>query len=227
MLLTIVGATASYWIKQMQRRSLGVLMTILLGATALTASPAIAVPGDVAKAVANTRWAAVTPAMLPDAIRAIEASTGGKVLEIRFRTTAGVAGFTAVVANPDDTIGRVAIATPDMKVVAITAADIPDWMAPWSLRADKKSILKAKIPLADSVVQAEQREGGIAIDARLAQPLNAGNAVLAYDIMVVRERAPKRVVMDAQTGEKIRDPQPVLQGWSPEEALTQSLKKTP
>jgi uncharacterized membrane protein YkoI len=100
-------------------------------------------------------------------------------------------------------------------------------MAPWSLRADRKSILKAKVRLSDAVIQAEQIRHGVAVDAGLAQPLSGGNDVLAYNIEVVENGRPRRVVIDAQTGERIADPQPLLQGWTPEEALMQSLKMTP
>ena len=165
--------------------------------------------------------------MLPDAIRATETASGGRVLEIRFRTWEGAVGFTAVVANRDDTVSHVSVAIPELKVVVIAAADIPDWMAPWQVRADKRSIWKAKIPLADAVVMAQQMTGGVPVDAGLAKPLTADNAVLAYNIEIVKDGRPQRVVIDAETGRKIANPDAILEAWKPEDALMRSLMMKP
>jgi hypothetical protein len=209
----------------MNKTALGVVAGVLIGATGV--APTSAIAASPAKAVASNPWAAVTAAMMPDAIRAIEQATAGRVLEIRFRMWRGAVGFIAVVGKPDDTISHVSIAIPDLRVVVIAEADIPDWMAPWTVRADKKSIWKAKIPLADAVGRAEEMVGGVAVDADVAKPLTGDNAVLAYNVEIVKDGRPQRIVIDAETGQTIADPEPLLEAWKPEDALMRSLHMTP
>ena len=211
----------------MSSRTFAIVAGVLIGTCGILGqAPAVAAPPE-AEAVAASPWAAVTAAMLPDAIRAIETASGGRVLEIRFRTWQGAVGFTAVVANRDDTVSHVSVAIPELKVVVIAAADIPDWMAPWQVRADKRSIWKAKIPLADAVVMAQKMTGGVPVDAGLAKPLTADNAVLSYNIEIVKDGRPQRVVIDAETGGKVANPDTSLEAWKPEDALMRSLKMKP
>ena len=211
----------------MSSRTFAIVAGVLIGTCGILGqAPAVAAPPE-AEAVAASPWAAVTAATRrldrPDCV----GQHGGRVLEIRFRTWEGAVGFTAVVANRDDTVSHVSVAIPELKVVVIAAADIPDWMAPWQVRADKRSIWKAKIPLADAVVMAQKMTGGVPVDAGLAKPLTADNAVLSYNIEIVKDGRPQRVVIDAETGGKVANPDTSLEAWKPEDALMRSLKMKP
>jgi uncharacterized membrane protein YkoI len=171
-------------------------------------------------------WASVDRTGLANAIAAIEQATGGKVLEIRFQALKGVIGYDAVVAK-NGAISHVHIAAAlPRKTVVIAEHDRPAWMVNWILKADMKSIQKAKVSLTDAVLSAEKIAGAPAVDAGLAKPLTADNAVLAYNIEVIKDGQPQRIVLDAETGSRIENPDSLLDTWSPEEALYQSLRKT-
>ena len=51
------------------------------------------------------------------------------------------------------------------------------------------------------------------------------NAVLAYNVELIKDGKPKRVVIDAVTGLPIANPEPLLDPWTPEKALYESLHK--
>jgi hypothetical protein len=184
-------------------------------------SPAYAQP--VAAAV-NNPWKLVDKQTLPLAIAAAEAFSGGRVLEIRFGVHHGVPGFDAVVAKAG-AFGHVRIDLPSNRATTIAETEIPSWMADWLLKADARSLAKAKLRLSDAVRVAEKMANAPAVDAGVAKPLTGDNAVLAYDVEVIRGGRPQRVVIDAITGQKIADPQPLLQGWTPEQALYDSMRK--
>lgn len=185
-------------------------------------SPSYAQP--VAGAAVGNPWKMVDKQTLPLAIAAAEAFSGGRVLEIRFGVHHGVPGFDAVVAKAG-AFGHVRIDLPANRATAIAETQIPAWMADWLLKADARSLAKAKLRLSDAVLVAEKMADAPAVDAGVAKPLTGGNAVLAYDVEAIRGGRPERVVIDAITGQKIADPQPLLQGWTPEQALYDSLHK--
>jgi hypothetical protein len=185
-------------------------------------------PGRIASAAssqAQNPWANVTDTGLTDAIAAIEETTGGKVLEIRFHNDPVAVDYDAVVGK-GPVISHVHIAAaPEHKVAVIAETNVPVWMVNWVLRADMASIQKAKLSLTEAVRKAQQMTAAPAVDAGIAKPLTADNAVLAYNIEVVKNGKPQRVVIDAQTGDRIANPDALLDTWSPEEALYQSLRK--
>ncbi len=147
------------------------------------------------------------------------------MLEIRFGYRSGVVGYDAVVAK-NAVISHVHIsAAPPHKVVAVAETDRPAWMVSWILKADMRSIQRAKLSLTDAVAKAEQITGAPAVDAALAKPLTADNAVLAFNVEVIKNGKPQRIVIDAVTGDTIANPDPLLDTWSPEEALYHSLPK--
>jgi uncharacterized membrane protein YkoI len=177
-----------------------------------------------APAAATNPWALVSATALGATVQAIEAATGGKVLEIRWGMAAdGTLVWQAVVAK-GDTISRMTIGA-DGRAMVVAETDVPEWTAEWTLRADKTSIQRAKVPLADAVAMAARMTGGIPVDAGVAKPLTGTNAVLAYNIEVIVDGRPQRVVIDAVTGQKIADPQSLLDAWSPEEAFMKTLEK--
>jgi hypothetical protein len=177
-----------------------------------------------AGAMAANPWSKVTRQTLPAAIRAAETFSGGQVLEIRFRGRHGVQGFDAVVAK-SGSFSRVQVDLPSNRVGVIAETEIPAWMANYTLKADVRSLQKTKLRLADAVRTAEQITNSPAVDAAIARPLSGGGPVVAYDVEVIRDNRPERVVIDANTGRRIADPQPLLQNWTPEQALSESLKE--
>jgi uncharacterized membrane protein YkoI len=170
-------------------------------------------------------WAGVTDTGLVDAITAIERATGGRVLEIQFAVRNGTVGYDAVVAKGDEISGMTIAAAPNAKVVVITETDIPEWIAGWRLRADKRSIEKAKLSLAQAVAMAQKMAGGPAVAAGLAKPLSGSNAVLAYNVQVLKGREPMLVAIDAQSGSRIANPDALYDPWDPMRLYQERLKK--
>lgn len=207
-----------------------VLITALMGTTAATAgllAVAAHTPADAQPAVVvllENPWKLVTKETLPLAIAAVEKFSGGRVLEIRFRVRQGVPGFDAVVAK-QGAFSHLRIDIPSNVVTAITEAEIPAWQANWTLKADARSLEKAKLHLVDGVLKAEQITGAPAVDAGIAAPLSGGNAVLAYNVEVIKDNRPERVVIDAVMGDQIANPDALVESWTPEKALHDSLKK--
>ncbi len=173
-------------------------------------------------------WGNPTDQSLTDAVSAIEKTTGGRILEIRFRPAhrAGSAlpGFDAVVAKPAGLID-IRVDSPVRAVTELSADSIPDWMLNWNLRADQKSVTKETVPLVELIKRAESTGGGPAVYASLAQPLSGDNAVLAFDIAVLRDGSLQRMVIDAQSGEVIADPNGLVSPWSPQKLLDQLPQK--
>jgi hypothetical protein len=167
-------------------------------------------------------WAGATDRSLVDAIKAFEKFSGGKVLEIRFRNRHGTAGFDAVIAK-GDVISNLSLDV-GSDVVAVAEIEVPQWMVDWKLRKYQESLAKAKIALTDAVLKAEQIDRGPAVDAGLAKHLTADNAVLAYNVELIKGGKPDRVVTDAVTGQVIANPEPLLDAWTPEKELYESLR---
>jgi hypothetical protein len=194
----------------------------------LTLAAAIALMAGAALAQSDTKpaardpWAGQANTSLTDAIAVVEHATNGKILEIRFLHGPGK-GYEAVVAKKDAIINvRENPLTSDVTVIEAEA--VPVWMADWKLRQDVKSIEKAKVPLADGVRTAENSARAPAIDAGIAKPLSADNAVLAYNVEVDKNGKPVRVVVDATTGQIIADPEPLLVSWTPEELFEKTAQ---
>jgi hypothetical protein len=186
--------------------------------TPVHAQPAVVVAVD-------SPWKLITKESLPHAIVAFEAYAGGRVLEARYGAHGSVPGFDAVVAK-EGAFSHLRVDIPANVVAVIAEAEVPAWMANWVLKADAKSLEKAKLHLADAVVKAEDIADAPAVDAGIAAPLSGENSVLAYNIQVIEDNEPKRLVIDAVTGLKIANPDALLETWTPEKALYESLKKT-
>ena len=125
---------------------------------------------------ALTDAADMTAAPLSKAVDALEAATGGKVLEIRFVDEKGHERFESVVAKPDQVI-YMAVDPVTENVTKIAIKELPAWMLNWKLTEYVSSIEKATVPLAKAITKAEAMAGAPAIGAGLAKPLSGANQV--------------------------------------------------
>jgi uncharacterized membrane protein YkoI len=167
-----------------------------------------------AAVAARAGGADVPPRALANATMALEQQTGGKVLEIRLADEKGAPNFEAAVKQ-NDAIVYMRIATPSNDVTEINISELPQWMTDYKLTAYMRSIDKAKVPLPDAIVQAEEHSAAPAIGAGLARPLDGTNAVLAYYVETIK--GDKRVLsaIDAQTGAFISDPKSLYEPHTP------------
>lgn len=194
----------------------------LIGALLFTVAPVggLVAAGHWTPALAQQAAASskqVSTGALAQAIAAAEKSSGGRVVEIRYRNRAGVPGFDAVAAK-GTTFSHLRIDIPSNKVTAISQSEIP-WRATWELKADAKSLTKAKVSLAQAVAKAEKLSGSPAVDAGVAAPLEVGSDIKGYNVEVMQDGAPQRVVIDSSSGERISNPGPFLEPWEPEKSL--------
>ena len=167
---------------------------------------------------ARTGAADVSATSLTKAVGALEASTGGKVLEIRFVDEAGHERFESVVAKPDAIIYMaVNPVTEDATEIAIKK--LPVWMLNWKLTEYVRSIEKANVPLTKAIADAEALARAPAIGAGLAKPLSGTNQVLAYNIELLADGKRKRIAIDASTGAKIANPEALYEPWTPVKLL--------
>src|SRR6267142_2498911 len=96
---------------------------------------------------AHADAAPVTQPSLAKAVAALEAATGGKVLEIRFVDEVGHERFETVVAKSDEVIYMAGDPVTE-DVTKIDIREMPAWMLNWKLTAYAKSIEKATVSLA-------------------------------------------------------------------------------
>lgn len=210
----------------MSQEARKIRMFLLTTATAglLLAGHGTPVLAQSAGAASESPFKLVNKQTLPLAILAAEKFSGGKAMEIRFRVRQGVPGFDAVTARAGG-FSRVRFEIPSSNVAAIGETDVPAWMSDWVLKADAKSLAQAKLSLAQGVMKAEEVAQAPAVDAGIAAPLSASNAVLGYNVQVVQGDRAQRLVIDAMTGQPIEDPDQFMEAWSPEHALTASIRK--
>jgi uncharacterized membrane protein YkoI len=151
---------------------------------------------------------------LRQAVQALEHSTGGKVLEIRLSDEPGEISFDAVIAKGEDLLDM-HIASGSDAVTSIDIAQLPEWMVGRKLTEYMRSIYKAKLPLADAIGIAERKAKEPAVGAGLAKPLSGSNAVLAYNVEVMKNQKRERIALDAITGAPIANPDQLYEDWSP------------
>jgi uncharacterized membrane protein YkoI len=172
----------------------------------------IALTAGVGPALTNA--ADMTEMSLPKAVDALEAATGGKVLEIRLVDEAGHERFESVVATPGEVLYMaVNPVTEDVTKVAIK--QLPAWALNWKLTVYVKSIEKANVSLSKAGAQAEDLAGAPAIGAGLAKPLSGTNQVLAYYVELLKHGKRERIAVDATTGAKIANPEVLYEPWTP------------
>jgi uncharacterized membrane protein YkoI len=141
---------------------------------------------------------------LTGAIDAVQQSTGGKVVEIRFAQQNGKPGYHTVVAqNGQVQFGR--IEPPSKNVTELTTR--PDWMLKWGQKTDVQLATKAKVSLSQAVHTAESQIGAPALAAGMARSASDPNSdVHAYNVLLDNNGSIERVAVDSATGEMISDP---------------------
>jgi uncharacterized membrane protein YkoI len=151
---------------------------------------------------------------LSHAVQALEQQTGGKVMEVRLADEKGEPSFEAAIAKEDGVI-YMRISTVAAAGTVIEVKDLPEWLLNWTMTAFMKSIYEANIPLAQAIAKAEQIAKAPAIGAGLAAPLSGTNAVLAYNIEVMKGGTRMRMAIDAKTGQQIANPDALYEPWTP------------
>jgi uncharacterized membrane protein YkoI len=151
---------------------------------------------------------------LRQAVQTLEHGTGGKVLEIRLSDKPGEISFDAVIAKDEDLLDM-HIASINDTVTSIDIAQLPEWMVGRKLTEYMRSIYQAKLPLADAIGMAEHKAKEPAVGAGLAKPLSGSNAVLAYNVEVMKGQKRERIALDAITGAPIANPDQLYEEWSP------------
>jgi hypothetical protein len=143
---------------------------------------------------------------LPDAVTAIEASTGGRVVSISYDNQQGAPGFNVVLAR-GQRISFERYSVPPTGEAVMTSSSEPDQSLKWTDRLAVQDVLNAQVPLADAIRTAEARRGEPAVAAGLdpdsTQPTDD---VKAYNVVVVQGGAERRIAIDAETDQVIADP---------------------
>jgi hypothetical protein len=186
------------------------MKTVLLKAVAITLAAGV---GSL-----RTGAADIPGTALPNAVSALEDSTGGQVLEIRFVDEVGHERFESVVAQPNEVI-YMAVNPVTEDVTQIAVRELPAWMLNWKLTAYVRSIQKATVPLSKAVMDAEAQARAPAIGAGLAKPLTGANQVLAYNIELLTGGKRSRIAIDATNGAKIANPEELYETWTPVKLL--------
>jgi uncharacterized membrane protein YkoI len=147
---------------------------------------------------------------LTGAIRKIQQTTGGKVVEIRFAGNEGPPGFIAAVAKG----GNVQFVHLDQSSGKVTPTKSrPDWTMKWQQRTDVQLAEHASIPLPQAVTTAEKSKNAPAIAAGIARSASSSvGSVHAYNILLADAGSVKRVAVDSSTGQIIEDPAQ-LEAW--------------
>jgi uncharacterized membrane protein YkoI len=151
---------------------------------------------------------------LSHAVQALESKTGGKVLEVRLSDEPGDPAFDAVIVKGDDLL-YMHIAAPSDAVTSIEIKQLPEWMVGRELTAYMKSIQQARVPLARAISIAERSANSPAIGAGLAAPLSGTNAVLAYNVEMMKAGKRERIAIDAISGAPIANPDGLYASWTP------------
>ena len=167
----------------------------------------------VGAAISQQREPGVSDDSLGHAVQVLEKGTGGKVLEIRLSDQPGDPSFDAVIAKGDDLL-YMHIALND-SVTSIEIKQLPEWMVGRRLTAYMNGIRQAQVPLPQAIAIAERTANMPAIGAGLAAPLSGSNAVLAYNVEVMKAGKRDRIAIDAITGAPIANPDELYVTWTP------------
>jgi hypothetical protein len=145
---------------------------------------------------------------LVHAIRSVEQSTGGKVVEIRHSQANALPGYHTVVVR-HGRIQFIYIQEQSSNIVRIDDNSGLLWMLDWRQRADVRFVEKAKVPLSQAERTAEQSDNGApAIAADIARSASNPNSdVPAYNVLIDTKGSTRRVAVDDSTGEIIADVQ--------------------
>ena len=179
-------------------------LTGLLLFAALAGAQGVAQPGYSEAGVANFHG---DQNSLIHAIHAIQQSTGGRVIEIRYTDSGGVPGYHAVLVK-HRRIQFMRIGELSSNAVAIDVSSRPVWMLKWRGKADVHFAEHAKVHLAQAIRTAEQAHNGApAIAAGIARSASdPGSDVHAYNVLLDVDGGVQRVAVDDSTGQIIADP---------------------
>jgi hypothetical protein len=144
---------------------------------------------------------------LPDAVSAIEAASGGRVVEIRYNNVAGAPGYDVVIAKGSN-VAFQRFSKPGAGLVDFTDTTKPDWMLKWPARRDVSLVKKAKVSLADAIRSAEAvQPQAPAVAAGIARSASGPTTdVHAFNVAVLQGGKLRRVAIDSETGQVIDDP---------------------
>jgi uncharacterized membrane protein YkoI len=165
-------------------------------------------------AISQQREPGVSDDSLSHAVQALERKTDGKVLQVRLSDEPGDPSFDAVIVRGDDLLYMHLAAVSDA-VTSIEIKQLPEWMVDRKLTAYMKSIRQARVPLARAITIGERIANKPAIGAGLAAPLSGSNAVLAYNVEVMKAGKRERIAIDAITGAPIANPDELYVEWTP------------
>ncbi|MDB5364915.1 MAG: hypothetical protein JWM77_842 [Rhodospirillales bacterium] len=193
-------------------------------ASALSRTPApiliAAAPDDAANP-----YAGITRTSLSDAVAKIEEGTGGRIVEIRWLHGPGQ-GYEAVVSPKQDApVIYMRLNPLTAQLVTLRLEALPQWMVPWKVRQDVKTVWQAKVKLADAIETAQQYHNGAAIHAAIAKPKMPNIDLIAYQMVLANNGTLKRTAVDAVTGRVIidRDVELVFDPWTPEKLLEKQV----
>jgi uncharacterized membrane protein YkoI len=145
---------------------------------------------------------------LTSAIRTIQQSTGGKVVEIRFAD--GPPSFHAAVAHGGN-VQFVLLDQSSGKVAPVSSR--PDWALKWQQKTAVKLAKSATVSLSQAIATAEGFKHAPAIAAGIARSASDPTSeVHAYNVLLVDGGSVKRIAVDSSTGQIIQDPG-ALESW--------------
>jgi hypothetical protein len=145
---------------------------------------------------------------LVNGIALVEKSTGGKVIDIRYSTSAaGTPGYNVVLVKGSQ-VQFFRFEESSKHVTELDASSKPVYMLNWQSKADVSFAVKATVSLTTAIQTAEQAHpGSPAMAAGIARSAsNPESAVQAYNVLLNRGGSVKRVAVDISTGEVIADP---------------------
>jgi uncharacterized membrane protein YkoI len=143
---------------------------------------------------------------LINAIQAIEQTTGGRVLDIRFSNANGVPAYHAVVLKGTQ-VQFFKFESPSKHIVELDASATPVWMLPWRAKADVHFAKTAAVSLTSAIRTAQQKRNAPAAAAGIARSAsNPDSDVHAYTVLVDDGGRVRSVSIDSSNGEVIEDP---------------------
>jgi uncharacterized membrane protein YkoI len=184
---------------------------LIASATSSASAQEVAQPGfykgDVAAFHGNNHT-------LIDAIHALHATSGQRVVDIRFVRQNGVSGY-HVVLQKNGRFSFMHIDEQSGRVVEISESSAPDWMLNWNKRRQLRVDRGAKVTLAQAIRTAESANSNEpAIAAGIAMSAsNPTSDVHAYNVILDNQGQTMRVAVDASTGQIIANPS-ALSDWS-------------
>ena len=149
---------------------------------------------------------------LPKAVAAIEAASGGRVVEIRYNNVSGAPGYDVVLERGAQ-VSFQRFTKPGGGMIALTGKTEPSWMLKWQARRDVSFVKQAKVSLAAAIRTAESSLPGPAVAAGIARSASSITTdVHAYNVAILNGGRLHRVAIDSATGLMIDDPN-ALGGW--------------